>query len=94
MHLKKTVNVPGIGDVDISTIDLSIHGWGGTGMETCIFFPNGDSEVVACYGSQTEARAGHKAFSFPQVIRYVFAAVRGREDGFHARPGSLANHDS
>ena len=80
MHLKTTVGVPGIGDVDISTIDLSIHGWGGTGIETCIFFPGGDSEVVAHYGSRTEARVGHKAFSFPQVIGYVFASVRGRED--------------
>jgi len=80
MHLKTTVSVPGIGDVDISTIDLSIHGWGGTGIETCIFFPGGDSEVVAYYGSQTEARVGHKAFSFPQVIGYVFAALRERQE--------------
>lgn len=49
-------------------------------MKTCIFFPGGDSEVVAYYGSQTEARVGHKAFSFPQVIGYVFAALRDRQE--------------
>ena len=90
MHLKTTVSVPGIGDVDVSTVDLAIHGWGATGIETCIFFPGGESEVVAHYASHAEAEAGHKAFSFPQVIGYVFAALRDRQV---FQPGSLASHD-
>ena len=93
MHLKTTVTVPGIGDVDVSTIDLSIHGWGAKGIETCLFFPGGESEVVASL-TQTpvEARATHKAFCNPRVIGFVFAALRDRQDALW-RGGSLAAHD-
>jgi hypothetical protein len=80
MHLRTTVNVRGIGDVDVSTIDMAIHGWGATGIETCIFFPGGESDVVAYYASHEEAQVGHVAFTFPQVIGYVFAALRDRQE--------------
>ena len=48
-----------VGGQEISTIKLDM--WVFAPYETCVFYPNGDSEVVAMYGTEDEARAGHEA---------------------------------
>ena len=48
-----------VGGQVISTVKLSI--WFTAPYETCIFYPNKDSEVVAVYDTEDEARAGHEA---------------------------------
>ncbi len=52
-------------DVTLSTVELTSLKLGGltiyegTPYETCIFFANGDSDVLARYKTQEEAIAGH-----------------------------------
>jgi len=46
-----------VGDREISTIKLN---WMGEGYETCVFYADGDSEVVAHYATLEEALAYHK----------------------------------
>lgn len=72
MHLTDTVE-----GTDVSTIDLSISGMG-RGFETCLFFQNGDSEVVGWYGTAEAAAEAHKAWLNPAVIGYVIGAVNRR----------------
>jgi len=51
VHLKDTVN-----GIDVSTICAMDTGrW-----ETCLFFPNGDSEVVRTYADSRDANLGHE----------------------------------
>lgn len=60
------------GDVEVSTVDLNLEGWTtGKGFETCLFFPNGESEVVGWYANQEAAAAGHAAFSNESVLRFI-----------------------
>lgn len=90
-HLTHTVNVPGIGPVDVSTIDLATSGLpGATGIETCLFWPaSGElaegNEVVATYGSWPEARAAHAAFCNPTVLGKLLRTI----DGFRATSDAL-----
>ena len=60
MHYKDTVYVNGV-PVEVSTIDLSMTGFG-HGYETCLFFTGGDSDVVDSYSTADKARAGHEAW--------------------------------
>jgi len=46
-----------VGGVEISTIKLNSMG---PGYETCIFYPNGDNQVVAKYDTLEDAIANHK----------------------------------
>ncbi len=46
-----------VGDREISTVKLNSMG---IGYETCIFYPNGDSQVVAAYYTLEDAIAKHK----------------------------------
>lgn len=53
-------------DVTVSTVELpkitfdnGMDLYGNTPYESCIFFANGDSDVVARYATQEEAIAGH-----------------------------------
>ena len=63
MHLRTTTP----NGIDVSTIELSTWFVGARGAhdtdtfrwETCIFMPNGDSEVVDTYESEATATAGH-----------------------------------
>ena len=56
MHLRTTTAT----GVDVSTIELSPLFAGGSRFETCLFFPNGDSEVVDTYTTKESAKEGHK----------------------------------
>jgi len=87
-HLKTTVTLESIGNVDVSTIDLSIHGWPGvSGIETCLFWKSrgcdcGESEVVATYSSWDEAVEAHYALTNPTVLaRTIMHCVLHSEVG-------------
>ena len=54
-------------DVTVSTVELpkitfgyGMDLYGGTPYESCLFFANDDSDVVARYATQEEAIAGHE----------------------------------
>ena len=46
-----------VGGREISTIKLNSMG---PGYETCVFYPNGDNQVVATYDTLEDAIANHK----------------------------------
>jgi len=46
-----------VGAVEVSTVKLNSAG---VGYETCVFYANGDNEVVARYDTLTEALANHQ----------------------------------
>ena len=75
MHLKTTVIVPGIGDVDVSTVSLGLSGLG-TGYETCLFWGERLSEVMAWYNSPALAHAGHAKWCDPALIAREIEAAR------------------
>lgn len=91
-HLTSTVSIECIGKVDISTIDLSIHGVRFlVGFETCLFWGR-ESEVVQRYSNWAEARAGHAEWeSAEKVARALHVVYRDRinrqieETGNYAR---------
>jgi hypothetical protein len=66
--------------VEVSTVDLSMPEVGirNKGFETCLFFENGESEVVEWYATQREAREGHEAWIRVDVIRYVMSSLRSQ----------------
>ena len=84
-HLRTTVhNVCGY-SVDVSTIDLSIHGVPFVkGIETALFFNWADeeqfSEVVSTYGTWEEAKEAHKAYCNPSVLRHIVANFAHNHD--------------
>ena len=46
-------------DVSLSTVELDSRIYDDTPYESCVFFANGDSEVLARYKTQEEALRGH-----------------------------------
>ena len=46
-------------DVSLSTVELDSRIYEDTPYESCIFFQNGDSEVLKRYKTQEEALRGH-----------------------------------
>ena len=46
-----------VGSVEISTVKLNSAG---SGWETCLFYDNGDNNVVAQYDTEAEAVKNHK----------------------------------
>jgi len=48
-----------VGTVEISTVKLNSAGFGSGLYETCLFYDNGDSNVVARYETLEEATAAH-----------------------------------
>lgn len=46
-------------DVSLSTVELVSVAYQNTPYESCIFFANGESEVVRRYKTQEEALVGH-----------------------------------
>ena len=46
-------------DTQLSTVSLPVEIYPDTPYESCLFYANGDSDVVARYSSQEEAIAGH-----------------------------------
>ena len=57
LTLPEPVAFDNVGDREISTIKLNCMG---EGYETCIFYANGDSNVVANYSTLEDALANHK----------------------------------
>jgi hypothetical protein len=76
-HIREDVNVDGQ-TVEVSTVDLSMPEVGivGKGFETCLFFENGDFEVVEWYSKLDKAREGHEAWIRVDVIRYVLRSLK------------------
>ncbi len=46
-------------DVSLSTVELDSQAYRDTPYETCIFYANGDSEVLERYTTQADALLGH-----------------------------------
>jgi len=46
-------------DIQLSTVELPREFYPDTPYESCLFFTNGDSDVVARYANQQEAIEGH-----------------------------------
>lgn len=46
-------------DTTLSTVELNRKAYKLTPYESCLFFANGDSEVIDRYETQEEAEAGH-----------------------------------
>jgi hypothetical protein len=46
-------------DIQLSTVELPREFYPDTPYESCLFFANGDSDVVARYATQQEAIEGH-----------------------------------
>jgi len=79
-HLRTTIRLSESLSVDVSTIDLSMHGVEFlTGIETGLFWTwadgRGDSDIVARYASWAEARAGHAAWCNESVLGFVTGAM-------------------
>jgi hypothetical protein len=51
-----------IDGVEISTVNLKSAAIGNYIYETCIFYSNGDNNVVARYATESEALNGHAGF--------------------------------
>ena len=49
-----------VGDTEISTVKLNSAAFGSDQYETCMFYDNGDSNVVARYRTLAEAVKNHK----------------------------------
>ena len=49
-----------VGDTEISTVKLNSAAFGSDQYETCMFYDNGDSNVVARYRTLVEAVKNHK----------------------------------
>ena len=59
-----------IGGVTISTVLLSKrYADDNDSYETCVFQPDGDSNVIGCYSTEEEAIAGHNRILKEQLTR-------------------------
>lgn len=72
LHMNDTVDFLYIGSVDVSTCDTPDAGW-----ETCVFFNDGHSVVVANYCDIEAAVVGHHAFLQRDVLRFIAANHEG-----------------
>ena len=79
-HIRTTVRLSASLAVDVSTIDLSMHGVEFlTGIETGLFWTwadgRTDNDIVARYASWDEAQAGHAAWCNESVLAFVTGAM-------------------
>ena len=58
--MPKQVALDRVGDTEISTVKLNFAAFGSDQYETCMFYANGDSNVVARYKTLAEAVKSHK----------------------------------
>lgn len=58
--LPEKVALDCVGDTEISTVKLNSAAVGSDQYETCMFYDNGDSNVVARYKTLAEAVKNHK----------------------------------
>lgn len=76
MHERHTVEVPGVGPVEVSTVLLGMP----AGLyETCLFW-KGDSEVVERYANPASARSGHARWLDPAKLKAAIYAARAAYD--------------
>ena len=68
-HLKDTVDF----DIPLMSIDVSTCDTIDAGLETCIFFEDGHSVVVARYCDIEAAVIGHHSFLQRDVARFIAA---------------------
>jgi hypothetical protein len=54
--IPEVIAVDTVSDVTISTVKLNSVGWG---YETCLFYANGDNNVVATYDTARDALTNH-----------------------------------
>jgi hypothetical protein len=74
-HLESTVTVESVGQVDISTIDLSQHGVRFlTGCETCLFWGR-ESETVESYPTWDAALRGHAEWQSAEKVAHALHVV-------------------
>ena len=57
--MPKQISLNVIGDVEISTVKLNSAAVAGDQYETCLFYSNGGSNVVARYPTRDKAIQGH-----------------------------------
>ena len=72
LHMVDTVDFMYLGSVDVSTCDTPDNGW-----ETCVFFNDGHSVVVANYVDIEAAVIGHHAFLQRDVLWFITRNHRG-----------------
>lgn len=75
-HLRTTVVLESVGNVDVSTIDLSQSTPFWTGYETCLFWRD-SSQVVETYDTWQAAVEGHAKWAdAPTIARCLTGSVR------------------
>jgi hypothetical protein len=67
----ETVAVTEVGELMISTVNLHDMHYGTMKYETCVFYPNGDSDVVRRYATESEALLGHGQASLIEIENVV-----------------------
>ena len=76
----KQIALNRVGDREISTVDLPrFPGEVEVVYETCVFFDNNDSNVVARYDSEAEAHRSHNAIVQHEMNHFV--AKKQQENG-------------
>ena len=76
----KQIALNSVGDREISTVELPrLPGEVEVVYETCIFFDNGDSNVVARYDSEAAAQRSHNAIVQHEMNHFV--AKKQQENG-------------
>ena len=73
MHYKDTIVTKAGQSVDVSTVQLPNGSY-----ETCLFFPDGHSDVVDSYGDVGIARIGHQRWTSAGLIDEAWANYLNR----------------
>jgi len=58
-------------DISLSTVELDSFAYKDTPYESCIFYANGESEVLARYKTKKEAIAGHIKLSNKYELKRI-----------------------
>ena len=58
-------------DISLSTVELDSRIYEDTPYESCIFYANGESEVLARYKTQAEAICGHVDFENKYKLKRI-----------------------
>ena len=79
IHMNDTVEFEFLGNVDVSTCNTPDAGW-----ETCLFYADGNSTVVARYCDVERAVLGHQAFLQRDVMRFILGVHHDLKSAFNA----------
>ena len=69
--MPKQISLNVIGDVEISTVKLNSAAVAGDQYETCVFYEDGRSRVVARYPSRERAIQGHN-----RLVQHEFSCEK------------------